>query len=305
MDARDTKLAPEKPVSTLEVPVLIEHPAGHAANNPNDLQIGLNFPLVDDPTDPDFVFLSPEIYIKTPDKFNPPRHILFLVDVSGSMSGVGIEAVKKTLPDIFQQLNDNDLITLKTFSQNITEIIAKKSKKELANTFDKKVSELVVEPYTALNDAILSIANDKDNIESGLTTVILLSDGQDTASTYKKSVPELIADYTAKFAGRPPRFFPIGLGVNYDHEFLKQCAIATNFGMVDARDQSKLDTHVGHVIKGLACGVHVDIQFDTNPSINLGILNYNTANVQDPLRIRKSDIKPGSMLKLKISGREH
>ncbi len=297
MDARATETHKGQSAANQEVSVLIDH----ATNNANNVQVGISSHFVDDPSDSDYVLWSPEVYVKA-SHINSPRHIQFLIDLSGSMSGAGIAAIKKTLPMIVNQLHDDDLITIKTFANDVKEVtgIVQSSKKDIVGTFARFISDIAADGGTALNDAILSVTTDNP----AQTTILLFTDGQENTSKIKKSVHEIIADYTAKFNGQPPRFFPIGLGNSYDHEFLKQCAIATNFGMVDARDQHRLDTHVGYIINGLANGLHVGIQV-SSAKINLGILNYNTANVQEPVRIRKSDINAETMVKVNIADKEH
>lgn len=296
MNPRDILPSNHSPKST-DVSILIEYPS-------KNTKIGFNSYYVDDPLNPKYVFWIPELYISS-EKLNSPRHILFLVDTSDSMAGDGIVAVKKTLLTLFQKLNDEDLITVKTFSLKVNEIIAKKSKRSLIRTFNHTINNIEADGGTALNDAILSVADNRNTLEAAHTTVVLLSDGSERDSIVKMSVSNLISEYNKRFNGLPPRFYPIGLGKHYDYQFLRQCAIATNFGMIDARDQSKLEMHVKDILDGLAYGVHMRMQIGSNLPINLGILNYNSVNSQKPMRILKADIQTETQLKIMIDGKAH
>ena len=252
------------------------------------IEIGVSVNQFEDPTDPDFVFVAPTLYVKNQSP-KQPRHILMLVDVSSSMSGAGITAIHNTLPLVFAGLQNDDRISLVSFSDTITTLIDNKSKCELLTDFDAQVALLKPNGGTALNKAILSIA-EMPGIVPNHTTVLLLTDGQDISSA-KQPPRELIEEFNRRFHNTPPRLFPIGLGTSYDHEFMKQCSIAANFGMIDAREQSRLPEHVVHITNGLAMGLHVGLTMGGEEPASLGILGYNTVNTHAPQRVRKSALE--------------
>ena len=252
------------------------------------VEIGVSVNQFEDPTDPDFVFVTPTLYVKNQSP-KQPRHILMLVDVSGSMRGAGIDAIHNTLPLVFAGLQNDDRISLVSFADTTTTLIDNKPKRELLTDFNAQVALLKPTDGTELNKAILSIAA-MPGIVPNHTTVLLLTDGQDSSPT-KQSPRELIEEFNHRFHNTPPRLFPIGLGTSYDHEFMKQCSIAANFGMIDAREQSRLPEHVVHITNGLAMGIHVGLTMGGEEPTSLGIVGYNTVNTHAPQRVRKSALE--------------
>lgn len=268
----------------VEVPIVIE-----GTFHGEHVEIGVRVNQFEDPTDPNFVLVSPTLYVKNQAP-NQPRHIVMLVDVSGSMHGQGINAIHETLPLVFAGLQKDDRVSLISFSEAITPLITNQPKSELLTEFNDKVASLRPEGGTALNDAILSLA-EKPGIIPSHTTVLILTDGQDGSPIFRAPPRELIAEFNRRFLDNPPRLFPIGLGDSYDHEFMKQCSIAANFGMIDARDQSRLPEHVAHIIDGLAMGIHVGLTTGDGEPTSLGIVGYNTVNINTPQRVRKTALE--------------
>lgn len=285
----------------LEVPTLITEKI-----NGDDVQVGVRVSQFTDPNDADYVFLCPDVYVTNP-KPTQPRHIILMVDVSGSMAGAGIDALHSTLPKIFEELNDTDKVSLVKFHSTLDPIINNETKASLARVpadgdnrsiFSRHVAALASLGGTALNDAILHVSEKKDTLHSGHTTVFLLTDGQEGNSRFKGNPAQVIAEYNKRFKELPPRLLPVGLGASYDHEFMKACSIATQYGMIDARDQSKLAERVTDIVNSIAHGIHVRLN-DTK----LGILGYNTANELTPIRVRKLDV--GAALTITLGDKPH
>lgn len=255
----------------------------------NKVAVGLSASYFTDPTDKNYLFICPKIYVEQKGAAKP-RHIMMMVDTSSSMAGEGIEAIKAALPQVFAMLNPEDRVSLTTFDTIITPVITNQSKKDIETAFHEAVHNLNADGSTALNDTILSIGNNVETPDAGHTTVLLFSDGENTSPAHdRRSVDEIIKALTERFNGHPPRILPIGLGQSYDHNYIKTLAITCNYGMIDARDQTKLPTHVQHIESSLAHGVHVDLFAGSTQAIRAGILEYNTRNEHTPIRVKASE----------------
>ena len=312
--ARETTGADEAASSSqapLEVSTLI-----NAEANGNNISVGVRVSYFANPIDPSSVFLCPEIYIQNTAP-REPKHIMFLVDVSGSMAGLGIEAAKTVLHQTFDALADDDLISLTTFSTEIKPLLIAQPKSALAASFHARVEDLKTENATVLRDAILSVSTVPGLVSSqdasaadssvaktftGHTTVVLVSDGADSGSKFTGTTAELFTAFNTAFSDAPPRFLPVGLGAGYDHEFIKQCSIFSNLGMVDARDQARMGEHIPHITASLAHGVHCTLGVG-GEAMNLGVLNYNTANIESPISVPGAALAAG--ITLSIAGHAH
>lgn len=260
-------------------------------SNDGTARVGINASYFTDPTDKDYVFICPDIYVEQI-KDPAPRHIMLLVDTSSSMRGEGINAVKAVLPQVFAGLRPSDRVSLSTFSRSLKAVITNQSKEELEKSFQTIMTKGLekLETATALNAAVLSLQN-IPVAEAKHTTVLLFSDGQNNMAP-QMSVPDIIRAVNEAFGGHPPRILPIGLGENYAHEYIKSLAITCNYGMIDARDQSQLPTFVSQMTNSLAHGVHVDLSVG-HETIHTGILDYGTDNKHTPIRVRRTDMRLG------------
>jgi len=147
------------------------------------------------------------VHFFTPENLKTlPKHIIFVLDVSGSMHGEKLEQLKDAMFTILDEMTENDQFDLITFSSSVQhwkpsfsiDSMAFKATTENKEESIKKILELEANGGTNINDALqkaISVASDsraKEDINSGVTSMILfLTDGQptegitDTASILK------------------------------------------------------------------------------------------------------------------------
>ena len=131
------------------------------------------------------------LYIES---FRKPTHVVFCLDVSGSMSGEGLNELKEAMNYILDkelaskdnlQFSDNDKITIITFSSSVKNIFDTRlgSETDLAI---KDVNSLIARGGTNIYDpsieALKILANDDSNEYT--KTVILMTDGESNTGSY-------------------------------------------------------------------------------------------------------------------------
>ncbi len=260
----------------------------------------------EDPVDSNFVCVYAAAYLQNPQP-PQPRHIVLLVDVSASMAGVGIEAIHAALPRIFEELKAEDRVSLISFSDELIGIVRAEPKSSLSARFSGLVSALQPTGSTRLNDAILSTAALTD-LPPGQTTVLVLTDGQDTGSQFRSSPDDVIKRLSQHSEGTPPTLLPMGLGTSYDYNFLKKLAASANTGVLDARDQEKLPELVHEIMDLFAEGLHLNVSIPglTDEGSNFGIMNYNTRCESRSMRIPKTAlVLPKTELCITLAKKEY
>ena len=131
------------------------------------------------------------LYIES---FRKPTHVVFCLDVSGSMNGNGLNELKEAMNYILDkeqasqdnlQFSDNDTITVITFNSKVKDIYDTRYGSETNLVIDD-VNELVARGGTNIYDPsveALKILKDDDSNEY-TKTVILMTDGRSNAGSY-------------------------------------------------------------------------------------------------------------------------
>jgi len=173
------------------------------------------------------------------------RRIVFVIDVSGSMSGQKLEDVKASFVLMIDTLTERDTLVLQTFSNSGTKSRwgpkpATVSNKEDAERF---VKELETMGGTNLNDALLDgIENARDAPETVAPVVVIMTDGRGTnpGNVVARNVRE-------NNQGRRVKIFSLAFGNNADMDLLLGIAIQNGGravriyeGFGDAADQMEL-----------------------------------------------------------------
>lgn len=129
------------------------------------------------------------------EKFRKPTHVVFCLDVSGSMSGSGIEELKDAMDYILDyetasldnlQFSDKDKITIITFSSGIEQIYDTKFGSETKAVIEN-INKLRTGGGTNIYDPSIQALKILNNETNDYTkTVILMTDGESNGGTYKE-----------------------------------------------------------------------------------------------------------------------
>jgi uncharacterized protein YegL len=194
------------------------------------------------------------------------RDVHFVVDVSGSMDGAKLAAVKKATIDFVGSLHDRDGVSLHAFSDKMYEIVGTPSifgdgqapplvLKKNATDFPAKVNALKVKSNTALYDAIVaSVKYAKTGLtwneerekamppgkkgDSRVPVLVILTDGEDTASKHA----DLEAACTAiQKPGMPAiKVFLVAVGEAIDTPAVRRLSELKCVEVVNARDAANI-----------------------------------------------------------------
>ncbi|MEM7134580.1 MAG: VWA domain-containing protein [Chloroflexota bacterium] len=169
----------------------------------------------------------------------PPRHIYFLVDVSGSMEGEKLASVKSALINVIDKSKGtNDKIRLITYSDEITlDTGLVPVNDETYSGLKVNIGSLFADGGTSHYDTILYTLNQlqldsEDSIDLG-KIIVSISDGQDTSS--RASLQDVIHMSTdSKFA--EIEFLAVSIGNDVDINALNEIAQTMNGGVLTMSD---------------------------------------------------------------------
>ena len=126
--------------------------------------------------------------------FRKPTHVVFCLDVSGSMNGSGIKELKEAMNYILDkeqasvdnlQFSDNDKITVITFNSKVKDIYDTRYGSETNLVIDD-VNELVARGGTNIYDPSIEALKilEKDDSNEYTKTVILMTDGEANVGSF-------------------------------------------------------------------------------------------------------------------------
>jgi Ca-activated chloride channel family protein len=157
-----------------------------------------------------------------------PVDLVLVVDISGSMSGEKINAVRSSLAQFLDLLGDKDQVQVITFNIDIVSITPLTELEKKREDITRRVSGITEYGDTRLYDAVLTAyqeleANgDPDHIRA----IVVLSDGQDTASQQRlQTVLATISSHAE--SGDATKVFTIAYGGDADEAILKDIAEIT------------------------------------------------------------------------------
>ena len=155
--------------------------------------------------------------------------VVLLIDISGSMSGQKIEQAKQAALAFIDKLPTQNRLGLTIFNENITERVKLDSFERNSADVRDAIQSLRAGGDTSLYDAIiqaigtLSQGQESDRIRA----IVLLSDGQDTAST--KSLNAMVNAINAQRGGKNPiLIIPVAYGSDADINALNAIARASS-----------------------------------------------------------------------------
>ena len=188
----------------------------------------------------------------------PPREIVFLVDVSGSMRGEPTEKVKETMHHFLRLTKPKDTVQVITFSNRANKLFKKSVPATQANiehalNFTQQIRG---GGGTEMLNAIKLVLNDPVDPER-VRIVVMLTDG------YIGNEAEIIAEIDRR-AGDQIRFSAIGIGTS-PNRYLIDGVAKHGGGMADVIE---LNTDPGPLVAQIAERIHraqlAKIQIDWN-----------------------------------------
>ena len=155
--------------------------------------------------------------------------VVMLIDVSGSMSGDKIDQARQAALAFLDKLPAQNRVGLVTFSDQIVERVRLDSFERNSSDMRSAIQSLRAEGDTALFDAIIqAVTGLAQDVESDrIRAIVLLSDGQDTAS--RQSLNEMVNAIQAGREGKNPiLIIPVAYGSDADINALNAVARASS-----------------------------------------------------------------------------
>jgi len=158
-----------------------------------------------------------------------PVDLVVVMDISGSMGGDKITTARSSLMQFVQKLDDRDRLQINIFSSDITTLTPLSGLGEKRQKVLDSVSGIFEGGDTKLYDATLQAYQDlqQNGDPKHIRAVVVLTDGQDTAST--GSLDDVLAKITAAQGegGNSIKLFTIAFGSDADKGVLKRLADPT------------------------------------------------------------------------------
>ncbi len=160
--------------------------------------------------------------------------IVLVVDVSGSMQGDKIANAVEATANFIQRLEKDDEVIVMPFSDGVTEMQPAGRAGDVAETLGDRVRGLYAEGGTALFDAVCAAAERVNGLraedvlagEKRLYGIVVLSDGQDTASDRSES--DMFGCLPSGEDVDGIKVFTIAYGDDADKDLLLRAANRTN-----------------------------------------------------------------------------
>ncbi|XP_043932317.1 inter-alpha-trypsin inhibitor heavy chain H3-like [Protopterus annectens] len=196
-----------------------------------------------------------------------PKNVIFVIDVSGSMSGRKIEQTREALLRILSDMHSDDRFNLITFSSSVSTwktAVVTGSTSHIENA-KRHVKGIHARGGTNINDAVLEAVNMLDDAEKkeilperSASIIILLTDGAPTSGVtdkneIRKNVKNAIKQrYT---------LYCLGFGYDVDYDLLE--AMALENGGVARRiyEDSDSDLQLQGFYNEIATPILSDIKF--------------------------------------------
>ena len=201
---------------------------GIALTSPLDAQHGV------DPQQPYTVLEVPSADVITGvqelwTQVKKPVDLVVVMDVSGSMAGDKIAAARVSLTQFIDLLYDRDRLEIITFGSDILAMTPLTGLGEKRTDITRRVSGIIEGGDTRLYDAIQQAYEDlaANGDPHHIRAVVVLSDGQDTASniSYRTILDEIQAD--SESGGNAVKLFTVAYGGDADTGVLAELAEVT------------------------------------------------------------------------------
>jgi Ca-activated chloride channel family protein len=173
-----------------------------------------------------------------------PVDLVLVVDTSGSMEGDKIAAVRNSLAQFINLLDNRDRLQIITFSDDVITLSELSPVGDKRDDVTRRVSALVEGGNTFLYSAALTAYKDLEanGAPKHIRAVVVLSDGQDTGVAFGnpdlQDVLSEIGSGLTEEGGNAIKLFTIAYGSDADTSVLKQMAEITGGKQFNGDPQS-------------------------------------------------------------------
>jgi Ca-activated chloride channel family protein len=222
---------------------------------------------------------------RVPEAQRKPVHLVYLVDVSGSMMGADrIELAKKSLRMLTASLRAGDTVALSTYAGGVREVLAPTGveKKDLILA---AIDQLTAGGSTAMASGIdlaYRLA-EKTLVRGHVSHVVVLSDGDANVGA---SSHEEILKTIARHRSQGITLSTIGFGSgNYQDVMMEQLADKGdgNYRYIDSEQEARrvFTQQVSGMLEAVARDVKIQVDFDPSVVKEYRLIGYENRDVAD------------------------
>jgi Ca-activated chloride channel family protein len=214
-----------------------------------------------------------------------PAHLVFLVDVSGSMNGPDrIELAKESLRILTRNLTEADTVSLVTYAGS-TRVVLEPTSAQHKDKIIAAIEDLRASGSTGMASGIdLAYERAAKTLAPGhISRVVVLSDGD--ANVGPHTHDEMLKLISGR-AKEGVTLSTIGFGVgNYRDELMEQLADKGNGNnyYIDSLDQAKrvFQTDLTQMLEVVAKDVKLQVDFDSSMVSRYRLVGYENRDIKD------------------------
>ncbi|MBA2664439.1 MAG: von Willebrand factor type A domain-containing protein [Bradymonadaceae bacterium] len=206
-----------------------------------------------------------------------PSNLVFLVDVSGSMSSSNrLPLAKQALLLMLEHLRDDDTVAIQTYASGSTTVLTPTPVRERAK-IAAAITGLVAEGATHAEGGIVQAYNlaEQAKIEGGNNRVIILTDGDFNVGKTGEALVDLVRDYRDRHISLTCVGFGHG---NYNDQTMEALARDGNgnYFYIDTLAEAKriFGTHLPSTIEVIAADVKLQVEFFSESVLRYRLIGY-------------------------------
>ncbi len=211
-----------------------------------------------------------------------PINVAILMDTSGSMAGLKIEAARKAAARFLITLGDKNQAALISFNNQV------KTESDFTSDIDtvkQKVEllDVVRNSGTCFYDALYKSIELSASIPSGRRAIVILTDGKDelpSGGTCSKYTDQDVIDLATASTTRVP-IYTIGLGNSADQSGLEHLALRTGGVYQFAQSADSLDEVFGKLMDQLRSQYRLTYTSISPPGAHVLALKVDTSTVHE------------------------
>jgi Ca-activated chloride channel family protein len=177
--------------------------------------------------------------------------IIVVLDISGSMAGDKIQSATAATAEFLDRLDPNDEVALMTFDDGVSLLSEPQRVGDVVESLGQRVSSLIADGNTALFDSVCEATflaeveqlMDREDGESRLYGIVLLSDGEDTVGVPTEN-QMFVTCLPANAEADGIKIFPIAFGEDADTDVLSRIATVTGGRMYTADPASISNVYI-------------------------------------------------------------
>lgn len=197
-----------------------------------------------------------------------PRDLVLVLDTSGSMDNIKMDQARKALKHCLGQLRAHDRFAIISFSTNVRlyrEKLVEANDEQIENA-RKWVDALRAGGGTAIQNALDSALEIRDNKEGRSFTMVFFTDGQPTIGEMK---PEKIVKNISEKNTSNTRIFTFGVGDDVNTALLDQLADNTKASSTYVRPAEDIEIKVSNLYGKISHPVLANLKLTTSENIKL------------------------------------